>query len=261
MAGYVPAALQYCLRRGEMLRLIFMDWRKFMKRNKKGQFEKGSGIHDLSRRRFGQLEVIGLSEIHNKRSYWLCNCDCGNTKIVRSDALISYKTVSCGCLKKKQDIINLHMTNQHGMTYHPVYSTWSSMMNRCYSKHNTFYNDYGGRGITVCDEWHDVRNFCKWAEKTGYRKPLTIERMDVNGNYEPDNCIWITQAEQGLNKRNTIRIVYQGEKLPLLYVSRRLGLKDTTVCSRWKNGIRDNERLLYKGSLYDYNREMKVKAN
>lgn len=75
-----------------------------MERNEKGQFTKGSGIHDLSKQRFGQLEVIELAEICNKRSFWLCKCDCGNTKIVRSDALISHKTVSCGCLKKMQTV-------------------------------------------------------------------------------------------------------------------------------------------------------------
>lgn len=231
-----------------------------MERNEKGQFTKGSGIHDLTNQRFGQLEVIELSEIRNKRSFWLCKCDCGNTKIVRSDALISHKTVSCGCLKKKQDVINMHIENQHGLTYHPAYSTWYNMMNRCYSKQNTYYDDYGGRGIKVCDEWHDVENFCKWADETGFKKPLTIERVDVNGNYEPSNCTWITMSEQMLNQRRTIRILYNGEIRPLLSVARELGLKDTTVHGRWKKGIRDNERLLYKGSLYDYNRELKAKA-
>lgn len=231
-----------------------------MKRNEKGQFVKGSVGNDLTGRKFGQLEVIELSEIRNRRSYWRCRCDCGKEKIVRSDALISYKTISCGCLKKKQDIINLHIVNQHGLTHHPAYNIWFCMMNRCYSKSNTFYKDYGGRGISVCDEWHDVRNFCKWADDTGYEKPLTIERINVNGNYEPTNCTWITQAEQGLNKRNTVRILYGGEMVPLLKVSRQLGIKDVTVRSRWKMGVRDTERLLYKGSLYDYNKEQKLKA-
>ena len=227
-------------------------------RNKKGQFTKGSGIHDLSGSRFGHLTVIKLYEIKNKRSFWLCQCDCGNEKIVRSDALISFKTVSCGCLKKKQDIINLHIKNRHGFTYHPVYHIWTGMMNRCYSKCNSFYKDYGGRGITVCEEWHDVKNFCEWAEKTGYRKPLTIERINVNGNYEPSNCTWITQAEQGLNKRNTVRIIYNGEIRPLRSVARELGLPEKRVMSRWKIGIKDIERLLYDGDLRDYYRK-KVK--
>lgn len=227
-------------------------------RNKKGQFVKGSGIHNLSGKRFGHLVVIELSEIRNKRSFWLCQCDCGNEKIVRSDALISFKTVSCGCLKKKQDIINLRIKNRHGFTYHPAYHIWTGMMNRCYSKCNTFYKDYGGRGITVCEEWHDVKNFCKWADKTGYRKPLTIERVNVNGNYEPSNCAWITRAEQGLNKRNTVRIIYAGEIRPLRSVARELGLPEKRVMSRWKIGIKDIERLLYDGDLRDYYRK-KVK--
>ena len=231
-----------------------------MERNEKGQFVKGAGLNDLTNKRFGQLKVIKLYEIRNRRSYWLCKCDCGNEKIVRSDSLISYRTISCGCLKKKQDIINLHIVNQHGLTHHPAYNVWFCMMNRCYSKSNTFYKDYGGRGISVCDEWHDVRNFCKWADETGFRKTLTIERIDVNGNYEPSNCTWITQAEQSLNKRNTIRIWYNGKMMPLLTVARRLGIKDVTVHSRWKLGIRDTERLLYKGSLYDYNKEQRLKA-
>lgn len=230
-----------------------------MERNEKGQFTKGSGLHDLTKQRFGQLEVIELAEIRNKRSYWLCKCDCGNMKVVRSDSLISHKTVSCGCLMKKRCLLNFHIENQHGLTHHPAYNTWFNMMNRCYSERNTYYSDYGGRGITVCDEWRDVRNFCKWADETGFKKPLTIERVDVNGNYEPSNCTWITMSEQMLNQRRTIRILYNGEIRPLLSVARELGLKDTTVHSRWKKGIRDNERLLYKGSLYDYNRELKAK--
>lgn len=220
-----------------------------MIRNEKGQFVKAKNVHDLTDRRFERLTVIKFVEVRNRRAYWLCECECGNTKIIRGDALLSGRARSCGCIKKEMEMKNLHIENMHGCKKHPVYTTWINMMNRCYKADNINYKNYGGRGITVCDEWHDVKCFCRWADETGYVKSLTIERIDVNGNYCPENCTWIPKSAQELNKRNTARIMYNGELQPLVLVARQLGLNVGTVKNRWKKGIRNNDVLLYAGDL------------
>lgn len=224
-----------------------------MDRNKKGQFVSGHNIVDLTGQRFGKLTVIEFAEVRNKRSFWKVKCDCGNEKIVRNDTL--KVIVSCGCVKKEQDIANLHYgENNHGMTKHKAFVTWCNMMNRCYSEHNTFFKHYGGRGIKVCEEWHDVKKFCKWADETGYRKGLTIERIEVNGNYEPSNCKWITMDEQALNKRNTFYCEIDGEKIPAVKLAKEYGIPSKTIKRRYKRGIRNKDELLYKGNLKDFKR-------
>lgn len=231
-----------------------------MVRNKRGQFTKGSGIHDLTGQRFGQLEVIGLSEIRNKRSYWLCNCDCGNTKIVRSDALISYKTVSCGCLKKKQDKINLTANHKDNQTKEKLYHVWASMCQRCENEKSSSYRNYGGRGITVCKEWRlDYRNFKKWSIENGYQENLTIERIDVNGNYCPENCCWIPFCRQERNQRRTIRVTIDGVTKPLIDLAEEYGIKPSTARKRYHVGYRQKEYLLYQGNLYDKFKEDGIK--
>lgn len=229
-----------------------------MARNEKGQFIKGSGVHDLTKQRFGQLEVIGLSEIRDKRSFWLCQCDCGKQKVVRSDALISYKTVSCGCLKKKQDRINLTANHKGNQTKERLYHVWASMCQRCCNPNSHSYANYGGRGIAVFEEWkRDYRNFKKWAYENGYKENLTIERIDVNGSYCPKNCCWIPFSLQGRNQRRTVRATIDGVTQPLINLSEQYGLKHATVRNRYHSGYRQKEYLLYQGNLYDKFKEDK----
>lgn len=220
-----------------------------MSRNIKGQFEKGNGLKDLTGKQFGKLKVVGLDKSEKGRSYWKVKCQCGTEKVVRGDTL---KVItSCGCAKKEQDIINLKLNKKrnHGMTKHRAFQSWSHMMARCYNKNNRYYRHYGGRGIIVCDEWQDAREFCKWADENGFEKGLTIERKNVNGNYEPSNCCWIPQSEQSKNRRNTIKIVYGGKEVTLSELSNKIGMSYATLASRWHNGIRDIDRLTYNGDL------------
>lgn len=221
-----------------------------MSRNDKGQFAKGTMIKDITGKRFGKLIVIGLDNIVNNRAYWNVRCDCGNEKSVRGDTL--KVIVSCGCVKKEQDKINLGIKYNHEMTHHEAYNIWVNMMRRCHSEKDKFFSCYGGRGIDVCEEWQDVKKFCKWADESGFQKGLSIERKDVNGNYCPDNCCWIPKNEQSKNRRTSIIIKYNGEDRLLCEVARELGLNYQTVRSRWKIGIRDNERLLYNGNLKEF---------
>lgn len=183
-----------------------------MIRNEKGQFVKGKNIVNLKGKKFGKLTVIGIDVERTKsKTYWMCQCECGNKKSVRSDCLQNGNVKSCGCLKKEQDIYNLGIKNNHNCTHHPLFGIHNSMMHRCENeKNNQFYN-YGGRGISVCKEWHDVRNFIKWAEDNNYEEGLTIERIDVNDDYKPSNCKFIPFREQAFNKRNTLYTTYKGE--------------------------------------------------
>ncbi len=217
-------------------------------RNKKGQFVKGENIKDISGKRYGKLTVVCLDrERTHRKSYWICKCDCGKIKSIRSDTLNRIK--SCGCVKKQQDIINLGIDYNHNMTHEEVFTTWNAMMNRCLNPDNHAYKYYGGRGITVCDEWKDVKKFVDWAKKSGYQKGLSIERIDVNGNYEPQNCKWIPRSEQALNTRKTVYLFHNGKKIPLAKTARELGVSPNLAWHRWKRGL-SYEDIFYPGNLF-----------
>lgn len=121
-----------------------------------------------------------------------------------------------------------------GKTYYtkPWYGSYRSMMDRCYRKTAWNYKDYGGRGITVCDEWHDICSFGKWAEENGYRKGLSIERIDTDGNYSPENCRWATQKEQCNNRRNTKYLTAFGETHTISEWSEKTGICRSTISNR-----------------------------
>lgn len=158
-------------------------------------------LEDKRGKRYGKLTV--LNRVDNKRQkngktqvYWLCQCACGNTTIVRSTCLNSGNTTSCGCNLNKP--IHNHSRDR-------IYRIWCSMKQRCNNSKSAWYSYYGGRGIKVCDEWngrHSFVKFYEWAMNNGYNDELTIDRINNDGNYEPSNCHWITVKEQLKNRRN-----------------------------------------------------------
>lgn len=167
-------------------------------------------IHDLTGQVFSRLTVVGDSGRRQcMKVLWECRCSCGGTAFATGQDLIQGKCKSCGCLVREVTAERNRRCATHRGSRTPLYKVWMGIKMRCRPNGG---KNYGGRGITVCDEWvHDFPAFKAWAEAHGYRQGLSIERIDVNKGYSPDNCTWATCIEQQRNKRDTIR--YQGKAL------------------------------------------------
>jgi hypothetical protein len=154
--------------------------------------------------RFGRLVVI--SDLPKNKSYRqvLCLCDCGIKKEIILGLLKSGQTKSCGCLSRER-------STTHGMTGTPLYWVWAGMIARCNNTNHFGYNYYGTKGINVCKEWRMFLTFYNWSNENGYRKGLTIERINNTNGYNPDNCKWVTRKQNTRNRRNTILLTYNGE--------------------------------------------------
>lgn len=164
-------------------------------------------VHDLTGQRFGRLSVIGISDTNTRKTYWVCQCDCGNVKEVRSDSLLCGAITSCGCRKKEQDRKNLTANHSHKKSGTRIYKEWLAMRRRCNNPNDKCYHRWGGRGIKVCDEWdNSFQNFYDWAIANGYSDNLTIDRIDNDGNYEPSNCRWVSNRDQCNNRSSNIKI-------------------------------------------------------
>ena len=168
---------------------------------------------DISGERFGRLtaiEPIGKTKAGN--IIWRCKCDCGNIKDV-STKYLGHGTSSCGCYKRE---VHADMLRTHGKSDSKLFPVWNTMIGRCTNPNAHEYENYGGRGIKVCDEWQSFENFYEWAIANGYdensdRKNSTLDRINVDGNYEPLNCRFVSMKTQQRNKRSNVLVTYNGE--------------------------------------------------
>lgn len=184
---------------------------------------------DLMGQRFGRWMVTAKSR---KVSHWECRCDCGVERVVSGSNLKRGLSESCGCLHKERASDG---SLTHGLSGHPLYLCWQGIKNRCLNTNDGDFHHYGGRGITMCDRWNDVQAFVDDMEPT-WRPGLTIERRDVNGNYDPDNCCWITQAEQTRNRRTSVFVDTPWGRMCLAEAARAAGISQTALDHRMRSG-------------------------
>ncbi len=178
----------------------------------------------------GRLTVLSRESSKRNNAMWLCQCDCGNKKIVSGHDLRSGHTRSCGCLSRER---TSKINRTHGMSCLKAYGVWHDMIARCLNKKNKSYHNYGGRGIAVCDRWLRFENFYK--DMGNPPEGLTLERVDNSKGYFPKNCNWVTQKEQTNNSRKNIVITYEGQKRTMTQWAEALGMKTATLSYRIKH--------------------------
>lgn len=183
---------------------------------------------------------IGPSGVKHRR--YLCRCQCGNEKsFIEYNLKKAGDHANCGCLNKKEVA---ERSRTHGKSHTRLYGIWGSMLKRCRNPNDYHYASYGARGIVVCREWEQYEAFEQWAMANGYKEGLSIDRIDVYGNYCPENCRWTTNFVQQNNRRVTFYITYKDEKLPLSEWSLRTGISRETLRYRILQGW-DTEKALF----------------
>lgn len=189
--------------------------------------QRKRSVIDLSGKRFGKLVAIEIVGDTSQHTNWLCKCDCGNTRVIRSDSLRNGRLPSCGCAKG-----TFHKT--HGMKRTRVYGAWHSMHQRCRNTNILVYKDYGGRGIRVCERWKSFEAFYEdmGDPPSGY----SLDRIDNSGNYEPGNCRWATWTQQNRNTRATILVAYDGAMVPLMELADRFNIPHSRLRQRLNRG-------------------------
>ena len=205
---------------------------------------------DIAGNRFGRLVAIRKhhsewdKEKRISRNFWLFRCDCGKEKIIDKYSVLRGKTISCGCFNREKTI---EKNTKHGLfnIEKRLYRCWQDMKNRCYNPSRKKYKIYGGRGITVCDEWkNNFENFFNWAKNNGYMENLTLDRINVNGNYCPENCRWATAKEQANNTRKNRKITINGTTKNLCEWLEIYKISGGCYQRRRKNGLTDEQIFL-----------------
>lgn len=189
-------------------------------------------MHDLSGRRFGRLVAVKRVRTQSGIYKWACRCDCGSNVEVRIDGLTSGRAKSCGCFKRDR-VSQTHET--HGLSKHPLYKCWVSMWERCTDPENQSYGNYGGRGIKVCDRWADIRNFI--ADMGPKPKGGSIDRINNNAGYSPDNCRWADRQTQSRNRRTSRIIDVGGREMCVSEAGEKYGVGLSNLCRRLNSGM------------------------
>lgn len=192
-------------------------------------------VKNISGMRFGRLTVQSREGSNSLwQAKWRCVCDCGNTIVALGRSLRDGNTTSCGCYRDDQCSAAQY---KHGHTGTPLYVVFNSMVSRCNNPSNKSFESYGGRGISVCEEWiNSKEKFFEWSMANGYRPDLQIDRIDNNGNYEPSNCRWVTCEENNNNRRSNIFISHLGKTQTIEQWARELNISGSTIQQRLKRG-------------------------
>lgn len=163
---------------------------------------------DLTGMRFGNLTVLSVDRTLNKKLRYKCRCDCGKETFVFPMNLKRGNTTSCGCIRTKKLVSR---NKVHGEKKTKLYGVWCAMRSRCNNQNNAEYYRYGGRGISCCDEWSNFVPFKEWAMQNNYQEGLSIDRIDNNGNYCPENCKWSSRYEQANNTSTNVFVKYNNQ--------------------------------------------------
>lgn len=178
------------------------------------------------------ITILARAPNKKGRTMYYCLCHCGNLFKTSQSHLYDGHTTSCGCIHKINASI---LFTTHGKTGTRLRGIWNNMKTRCYNKHYYQYKDWGGRGVEICNEWlNDFQTFYEWAINNGYKENLSIDRIDVNGNYEPNNCRWVDTKTQANNKRNNVKITYNGMTKTISEWADYLGVNRNAFSSRVK---------------------------
>jgi len=189
--------------------------------------------NDITGMKFGRLTALYPEETNVRgRFKWICRCDCGKYTKANSSELKSGTRFSCGCARET-----------HGMSKTRLYIIWNDMKQRCNYPQLDCYKNYGGRGISYCDEWEKFEPFAKWALANGYADDLTLDRIDNNGNYSPENCRWTTKEMQDRNKRTNRYITFNGETHTIGDWASMTGIDRTVIAKRLDKGMPVEEAL------------------
>lgn len=185
---------------------------------------------NLTGKRFNKLLVLGRAFNQGKKVMWECKCDCGNIIYVSTCNLNGMKSQSCGCYKKQRTI---ERNTKHNLSKHPLYKIWCAMKKRCFNSKDLSYKTYGAKGISVCEEWkNDFQSFYDWSMSNGYSKSLSIDRIDNNGNYCPENCRWADKKTQANNTSTNRFITFNNETKTLAEWARYYNLSYSCLSSR-----------------------------
>lgn len=190
-------------------------------------------------KKYGKLTILGI-EYQKKYSngtiidFVKCKCECGNIKIINFNNIKRGLVKSCGCITK----------TANGMSKTRIYQIYRHLINRCYRQKDISYKNYGNKGITVCEEWrNDFMSFYNWSMAHDYADDLTIDRIDVNGNYEPSNCRWVNMTVQQNNRTNNRVLEYKGQKKTITEWAKYCGLSYRNLYYRLKNGYTIEEAI------------------
>lgn len=201
---------------------------------------------DLTDLQFGRLKVLEFDHRDSHgAAHWRCVCDCGNEVVVRGSSLTSGATTSCGCYVREN---NKRLNTKHGGYGTSLYHVWVNIKQRCNNPNDTRYKNYGKRGIFICNEWDDFEIFRNWALDNGYKEGLTIDRINVNDGYYPENCRWTDWITQENNKRNNSYITWGEETHTIAEWARIFGVNYNSLVQRIRrdHNMRDFEEYFRK---------------